>query len=409
MPNLIDLKQKRGELIAQMRSLTDLAETEKRDLTGDEDVRHKALFKEQDELRAKIEREERQIELEREMAATAAQKEEGRSKEKEGEETRAESPLASKEYRAGFDSWLRRGMSGLKGEEHRALSAGLDTEGGVFLPVEMQSELIKFLDDEVVIRGLARQFNNVRDLGFPELTADPADADWTTELLTGDEDSSMAFGERELKVHPVAKLIKISNKLLRSANFNVEEFANQRLAYKMGITQEKAFMTGSGAGQPLGLFTASTNGISTARDVSSGNTTTSIQGDGLHAAKWNLKAQYLKNARWLFHRNAMEQISKLKDGNGQYLLKPGLSDEPGDKLLGLPVVMSEYVPNTFTTGLYVGMVGDFSHYWILDAMKYSVQRLVELYARSNQLGLLVRAEVDAAPTVAEAFSRVKLA
>ena len=29
-------------------------------------------------------------------------------------------------------------------------------------------------------------------------------------------------------------------------------------------------------------------------------------------------------------------------------------------LLNLPLAMSEYVPNTFTSGLYVGLVGDFS-------------------------------------------------
>ena len=71
--------------------------------------------------------------------------------------------------------------------------------------------------------------------------------------------------------------------------------------------------------------------------------------------------------------------------------------------------MSEYAPNTFTTGLYVGLLGDFSHYWIADALEMTVQRLVELYAGTNQTGFIGRLETDGAPVLEEAFARVKLA
>ena len=71
--------------------------------------------------------------------------------------------------------------------------------------------------------------------------------------------------------------------------------------------------------------------------------------------------------------------------------------------------MSEYAPNTFTTGLYVGIIGDFSRYWIVDSLQLQFQRLVELYAATNQVGCIGRAETDAVPVLAEAFARVKLA
>jgi HK97 family phage major capsid protein len=71
--------------------------------------------------------------------------------------------------------------------------------------------------------------------------------------------------------------------------------------------------------------------------------------------------------------------------------------------------MSEYAPNTFTTGLYVGLIGDWSQYWIVDALDLTIQRLVELYAETNQTGFIGRMETDGAPVLAEAFARVKLA
>ena len=70
--------------------------------------------------------------------------------------------------------------------------------------------------------------------------------------------------------------------------------------------------------------------------------------------------------------------------------------------------MSEFTPNTFTSGLSVGMLGDFSQSWIADALSMRMQRLIELYAATNQVGFIGRLEVDGMPVLSEAFVRVKL-
>jgi HK97 family phage major capsid protein len=131
--------------------------------------------------------------------------------------------------------------------------------------------------------------------------------------------------------------------------------------------------------------------------------------DGLISAKYALKAQYQKSARWIFHRDAVAQVRKLKDKNDQYLWQPGLVADKPDTILELPSFMSEYAPNTFTTGKYAGIIGDFSFYWIADSMEFSIQVLKELYAESNQVGYIGRMECDAQPVLSEAFVRVKLA
>jgi HK97 family phage major capsid protein len=245
-------------------------------------------------------------------------------------------------------------------------------------------------------------------LGVPTLTANPADADWTAEILTGSEDSTMAFGKRELHPHPLAKRIKVSNKLLRQAG-GMEALVMARLAYKFAISQEKAFLTGSGSNQPLGIFTASNDGIPTTRDYSTGNTTTAPTFDGLIGAKFTLKGAYWGKAEWLFHRDVLAAIAKLKDGNGQYIWRESVRAGEPDRILNLPVAMSENAPSTMTTGLYVGMLADFSNYWIADALDMQVQRLTELYAETNQTGFIGRMESDGMPVLAEAFVRVKLA
>ena len=78
-----------------------------------------------------------------------------------------------------------------------------------------------------------------------------------------------------------------------------------------------------------------------------------------------------------------------------------------DQLKGSPLYMSEYVPNTFTTGQYVGMYGDFSRYAICDSLALRIKRLNELYAENSLVGFIFEKETDGAPVLPEAFARMK--
>lgn len=409
---LKELREQRGKMVHDAREILNRAEAEKRELTAEEDGKYKELFGKQESLRAQIEREEQLAEAERQAAeASLRHKESGKPAPGEPGEQRSVGPRGTDEYRAAFRKYLVGGRDALDASEIRALQADSDTAGGyMVMPEQMVAGLIKAVDDAVFIRQRATKFQvpGAASLGCPTLAADPADADWTAEIATGSEDSSMAFGKRDLKPLPLAKLIKVSNKLLRQVP-GTEALVLARLAYKFGISQEKAFMTGSGANQPLGIFTASNDGIPTSRDVSTGNAQTAPTFDGLISAKFGLKGQYWNKAEWLFHRDVLAVIAKLKDGEGQYLWRESVRAGEPDRLLNLPVMMTEYGPNTLTSGQYVGALGDFSHYWIADALDMQIQRLVELYAETNQTGFIGRLECDGMPTLAEAFVRVKLA
>lgn len=412
-----ELKQKRAALITSARAILDKAEAEKRDLGAEERTQYDAHMAEEGRLAESITREERQVELDRSLAADSLEsRADTKAPATDGRPVDARSAaIASPEYRALYNRWLLEGNEGLRSAneaERRALEATGGPQGGFLqAPMQFTKELIKFLDNLTFVRQRATKVpvTVAKALGVASLDNDPADADWTTEIATGGEDSTMSFGMREMVPHPSAKLIKISNKLLRVTEGGAEGLVRERLGYKFGITEEKAFLTGSGVNQPLGVFTASASGINTDRDVSTGNTTTAVTFDGLIAAKYALKAQYQPRAAWAFSRTLVQNIATLKDGEGQYIWKLSVREGEPDRVLGLPFFMSEYVPNTFTTGKYVGVIGDWSFYWIADALTFELQRLVELYAATNQTGFIGRMELDAQPVLSEAFARVKLA
>ncbi|QPM89375.1 phage major capsid protein [Pseudooceanicola algae] len=403
-----EMREKRAKLIKDARELITKAQTEKRSMTDEESGQYDAMFTEADGLRQNIEREERQREAERELEEGLQQDEErsgGNGADRGEQRGRADALMAS------FRSFLT-GGAGEGSQEFRALSAGVNTEGGfLVVPEVFVNLLIKAMDDDVVIRSLANviPMPAAASIGMPSLDADPSDADWTTELATGGEDSSMKFGKRVMRTHPMAKRIKVSEDLLRNSALPAEALVRQRLAYKFGITQEKAYMIGNGDKKPLGLFVPSNDGIPTSRDVAQENTATAPTAKGLINAKYSLKAGYWGNANWLFHRDVMKEIAKLTDNDGQFIFRESLRDGEPDRLLGRPVRMSEFAPNTLTANSYVGLLGDFSHYWIIDSLMMQIKRLVELYAESNQVGFIGRYEGDGAPVLGEAFARIKLA
>lgn len=170
-------------------------------------------------------------------------------------------------------------------------------------------------------------------------------------------------------------------------------------------------MVGSGAAQALGVFTPSAHGISTGRDVSEGNDATAVKFAGLKAAKWTLRGGYHNGAVWVAHRDFYKQVdTEREDGaTGAYLWEPSAKVGEPDRLLGFPTRISEYAPNTFTTGKYVSILGNFREgYWIADLLNFTMKRLNELFALRRQVGLLVEAEVDGMPVDEEAFVRVQL-
>lgn len=391
--NLLEMMRKRAALVAEARGLLDVAENEKRDMSAEEREQYDKIFGDARALGEKITREQELKEEERKFAEAA----------------RPEGPVAPMEERKlkAFRNWLVTGNAA----EYRGLVNDTDASGGFLHAAEQFiTRLIKGLDNKVFVRQYATilPVTSADALGAPSLDTDVTDPTWTTEIAQPSEDITMAFGRRTLHPEQLSKLIKISMKLLKTSALPIENVVSDRLAYKFAVAQENGFLNGSGNGEPLGIFTAHDDGVTTARDVSTDNTATAITADGLVNAKYALKAQYRDAARWIFHRDAMKNLSKLKDGDGQYLWRPGMILGTPDTILGLPVDESEYVPNTFTSALYVGALCNWSNYWIAELQGVEMQRLNELYAGTSQIGFIGRMYADGAPVLAESFVRVKL-
>ncbi len=409
MSKLNDLLGKRAKLVDDARAIYDVADKEERELSAEEVTKYEAIMADVDAMKEGVDKEkadeQRRKNLDAVQAGLEAPLDEVPPNEPEERETEGV------EVRKALASYFTRGPM-TPADDMRALAMDPDTAGGfTVLPEMFVNDLIQAVDDLVFIRQLANVIPvaNAATLGVPSLDNDPADPTWTAEVLTGDADSTMDFGKRSLTPHPLAQSIRVSKKLLRASAISIDQLVKNRLAYKASVVEENAYLNGSGADQPLGVFTASDDGISTSRDVSTGNTATALKADNLIEVKGALKAQYLAAARWIFNRTTITKIRKLKDGNGNYIWRAGIATDKPDTILDSPYLSSEYAPSTFTSGLYVGIIGDFKNYWIADALNMEIQVLTELYAATNQNGYILRKESDGMPVLEEAFARVTLA
>lgn len=396
----MDKKARRAQLIAEMRAMNEKLLTEKRDFTADEKKLYDEKEKEMRELSAEIAAEEREAML-------------------NGFTTDLPKPTEDGEARgAAVPDEVAEFRKFLLGEKRTDMTVGTAASpGGGFAiaPQKFVSELIEQVEKETQAYAMVDKIpvSGAGSLGLPYEDTDASDASWTNEVPSSDisADTSWKFGKRELKPNDLTKLIKISKKLIKSSALPIDELVRRKLAKKILAAFEAGILTGNGSGQPLGVFTASNDGVPTSRDVATTYTSATkyMEPDDLINTKMKLRPGYRKNAVWFINTNVLTDIMLFKDKNDQYMWRPGLREGEPDTLLGLPVIESEFAPSTKTSGNYIAVLGDFRNYYKFAYWsEIEIQVLVEQFALKNQIGYLGHTLADGMPTLGEAFARIKV-
>lgn len=317
--------------------------------------------------------------------------------------------------KAGFNAgtYMAEAQNGMRSDD--------EERGGYFIASEeFVSELLKNVDDMTFVQGLSRVFfvRNARNLGVRRRVSKFRAWNWGSELqdVTRNMDTSLKYGKKELTPHYLVGSARISRDLIRSAAMPVESMVMDESSIDLAEILEQAYLYATGNQRPLGVMVPSTDGISTARDTqvitadvtASEAATTHFGFNSLIRAKYSLKQRYRARARWMLHRDTIARMAMIRDNEGQYIWQPSKIIGDPDTALGLAIDESEWMPNTFSTGLYYGLLADWSQYWIAFGMELEVLRLNEIRARQNEIEYIMRIKVDAMPMLEEAFVRLQL-
>lgn len=405
MKTIQELYEKRMRLIGEMRKLVDGAKDGV--MSAEVKAQYDSIDNEQESLGEQMERLRSLEEAERSMQKPSREVVTTQSSKGDNQER------AKNLRRAMLCDYIMRGdvAYGMRNAmELRSLNAGDVQEGGAFAtPADFVQEVLTAERNNTFMPDLCTVYTtNASTLGYPSIETEFDDFKWTTELSTGTLDQTMRTGRREFKPYDAAKRVKVSRNLLAGSLVPVDQVLIDAMAYKRAVTKEKGYLTGSGAAQPLGVFTAAAEGVPTSQDEAGSNGTTTLHPDTFFDVAFGLKEGHRGKSTWIMHRLVYKAARLLKDGNGQYIWQPGLNGSP-DTLVDRPVKLSEYAPSTMTTGLYVAVLGNFKKYAIVDRVNVeSIQILNELYAETNEVGYITRFSGDGMPVAAEAFVRMKM-
>ena len=385
----------RENLIHQMRALNDGCKDEKgevRSFTAEEENKYNSMAEDVRKLTALISEEKRSEQLAGFANSIPVPASDGESREDPSKEMEE------------FRQYL------MTGEKRDLVVDGVSNTAGALAPQEYVKKILANVQSEVKVldRCNVIHLNQASSIGVPTESVDAADAAWTTEVpVSLTADSTWAFGKRELGANQLIKLVKVSNKLLKTSAFPIDQLVGDKLSIKMRQALENAIIKGDGSGKPLGVFTASASGVSTGRDITTGTALT-ISADDIIATKRNVKQAHRSKGVWVINPEILTDVILLKDRNDQYIWRSGLTDNDPDRLYGSEVIESDFAPSAKTGGSYVAVFGDFSNYWVTMVDQISVQVLKEKYAENGEVGYLATAFADGAPVLAEAFSRLKI-
>jgi len=392
MNKIQELREKRAKAWDAAKALLDTKRGNDGLLSAEDVATYEKMENDVVALGKEIDRLERQVALDAELNKPIS---EPITAKPNAQNAEVKTGRSSDEYKQAFWNVMR--SKSPRYDVVNALQVGTDSEGGYLVPDEFEGRLIQKLTENNVIRSLC----NVIQTSYGErkipVVASEGAADWV------DEEGSYplsddSFAQITLDAYKVATMIKVSEELLADSFFNIESYVSEQFGKRIGDAEESAFLTGNGVRKPTGILNA-TGGA----DIGVTSTVaTNISADEIIDLVYALKAPYRKNAVFVMNDSTVKLIRKLKDGEGQYLWKPGITENAPDMILGHRIITSEFMP-AVAAGNKTIAFGDFSFYWIADRQGRMFKRLNELFATTGQVGFLASQRVDGKLILPEAI------
>jgi HK97 family phage major capsid protein len=252
-------------------------------------------------------------------------------------------------------------------------TVGNDPAAGYLVMPERSRIIMKRLYDDVPMRRLARVITLTSGDSWEE-PVDPNEvgAEWVGETESRSETASGDVGVHNYPLCEIFALQKVSQKLLDTSDYDIAAWIDDRIGGKFARSEDLAFVSGDGIRKPRGFLTRDTSALGdatrpwgTLQHVISG-AATSVMADSLRDVYWSLKAAHRTNATWLMSSATANSIDKLKDGNGDYLWRNGMTAGAPPSLLGREVAFDENMPEV-DAGTFPIAFGDFkAGYTIVD-------------------------------------------
>lgn len=317
------------------------------------------------------------------------------------------------EHKEAFGNFMRKGHEdGLQQLEQKALSVGVNADGGFAVPEELDRNIIQLLRHGTPMR----QVCNVMAIGGADykklVSLNGATSGWV-----GEETARPATGTPTLKqIAPFMGEIyanpQATQQMLDDGFFNVEQWLAQEVQTEFSEKENTAFTLGDGSSKPKGFLAYATDvagdktrafGTLQHRESSAVG---SVSADDVIKLIYALKAAYRNGAAFMGSTDLLSDLMVLKDGNGQYLWRAGLEVGQSSTLRGYNFVENEDMPDVAAGALPLSF-GNFQRgYTIVDRMGTRVLR--DPYTNKPFVGFYTTKRVGGFVTDSQAIKLLKV-
>ncbi|MCI1784535.1 MAG: phage major capsid protein [Bacteroidales bacterium] len=383
MSKIKELKEKRASVFAKIDELRSAADG--RSMNAEEQQRWDTLLAEYSSVDKEVEAEERYEQIQKRQAEQqyAAQRQNATSA---GDDSHHD-----EEYRAAFADYLINGAQGLKPEsraviEQRDSASGLS--GGVIIPKSLSSEI------EIALKAYGGMFEAASiistskggDLILPTINDTSAKATIVAEYNQNTR-RAPSFSSVTLKAYTYrTPIIPVSLELLQDSAFNLDSLLSGLLSESFGRGINEHLTTGDGSGKPTGIVGAATACTDTAA-------ASAISLDNIIDLIKSVDSSYARNGRFMFNRNTLYALAKIKDQQGRYIWQQSAQVGQAATLFGKNYVINDDMADIGPENASV-LFGDLSKYKIRTVSSFKVVRLNELLAEYLSIGLFGFARAD---------------
>ena len=372
---LKELTEKRNAIVEQMQAITAKATVEQRSASTEEVAEFEKLGTELRSLDDTIKMEERARDL-----SIGAVPSEPAKKDESVEDMEVRSFANYVRQQAGVVVENRAGEQNLTMGNNGAvipttIAKMVITTVKDMCPIFAESTLTKVKGTyKVPVWGLANTSHDITVAFQTEFTAITAD--------------SGQFTSVDLGGFLAGALTLIGESVANNSEIDVVNFVVQEMAQKIALFLENKLLNGQSSYNEGALATTNT--------MNAGSIS-AITADKLIALQAKVKKAYQKNAKWTMHNDTWTAIRQLKDGQGNYLVQPGLAEGSQFMLLGKPVEISDNMPTIASTAKAV-LYGDYSGLSVNMREDISIKILQEKYADLHALGIISWFEFDSKVT-----------
>lgn len=372
---------------SEMRAILDKANTEERTLTKEEREAFDKLDEEIRELTATV----NAIQTERSLETPDV--EEPIEETKEDEEERS---VEDMEARA-FEDYIRGEVS----EERTAVNMTKGDNGAV-VPASIANKIIEKVVEISPIFHDADRYNVGGTLSIPYYDDATSDIvmDYADEFTDG-ESTSGKFLSISLTGFLGRAICDVSKSLINNSQFDIVNFVINRMARNIAIWIEGQLLNGT-TNKIEGL-----SGVTLAKESASA---TALTSDELIDVQSLIPDVYQSDAYWIMNKATRTAISKLKDGQNNYLLIRDFNSRWGYTLLGKDVYTTDNMvalgsANAGKTAIYYG---DMKGLAVKVSEDINIEVLRETKARQHAVEVLGFVELDAKVQNAQMIAKLTL-